>query len=341
MPSRASARPRKLPSGKYQIRWTAIGGDRPKATFDSKEEANRELKRKRIEIEDMLAGLKPLPPPEKTFGDLCDYWLKSVAPQKRSEKHDQSIIRAHLRPFFGPMRLCDIGQETARRFRTSREKPDDKTVHNHLPLLISMLNVAGPDELGWLTKVPRIKKPKNDFVRVAMDGESSVACAMRLSGELSCWSDDDVDPEIAGTVLRDFAVDPVVCGIDSSGLPRCFGTTGTNVTGEPGVTYSAISAGGVSTCFQRSIDQTWLCYGVTLDPNLRRCPTSATPGALRELAFGSSTPAASIWRADSPAGTSMARPQVERTCRPIFETAGLACRTSEQRHGDGQWPPRF
>jgi hypothetical protein len=135
---------------------------------------------------------------------------------------------------------------------------------------------------AFLSRVPA----GNDFVRVAMDGESTAACAMRLSGELSCWGDDDVDPEIARTVLRDFAVDPVVCGIDSSGLPRCFGSTGTNVTGEPGMTYSAISAGRVSTCFQRSIDQTWLCYGVTFDPNLRRCPTSATPRALRELAIG-------------------------------------------------------
>ncbi len=160
MPSRDTAKPKKLPTGKYEIRWVDINGDRKKLRFDSKEDANRELKRIRIEIEDIRAGLKDRPPPDKTFNELCDYWLAQVAPLKRSGKHDVSIIRAHLRPFFGPMLLRTIGQEAARRFHKSRQHLNIKTVHNQLTLLISMLRVAGPDELKWIDRVPRIKKPK-------------------------------------------------------------------------------------------------------------------------------------------------------------------------------------
>lgn len=160
MPSRDTARPTRLESGMYEIRWLDIEGRRRKKRFPSKEDASRELKRIRIEIDETRAGLRARPPPDRTFGELCDHWIGSVATLKRSRKHDESIIRAHLRPFFGSMLLRTISQESVRKFRLSRAALDDKTIHNHLTLLISMLRLAGPEDLGWLAKVPRIKKPK-------------------------------------------------------------------------------------------------------------------------------------------------------------------------------------
>ena len=52
--------------------------------------------------------MRNAPPPENTFGDLRDYWLDSRAPRKRSQKDDESIIRKHLRPAFGTMKLRDF-----------------------------------------------------------------------------------------------------------------------------------------------------------------------------------------------------------------------------------------
>jgi hypothetical protein len=47
--------------------------------------------------------------PDKTLGDLFDYWLAKRAPQKRTEYDDQNIIKNHLRPAFGRVRLRDFG----------------------------------------------------------------------------------------------------------------------------------------------------------------------------------------------------------------------------------------
>jgi hypothetical protein len=50
-----------------------------------------------VEAEEIKRGIRNRPPPEKSFGDLCDYWLEKRAPRKRSEKDDKSIIGKHRR----------------------------------------------------------------------------------------------------------------------------------------------------------------------------------------------------------------------------------------------------
>ena len=102
-------------------------------------------------------------------------------------------------------------------FVATRAKLDPKTVHNLLTLLISVLNAAV--DLGWLAKVPRIKKPKirmfsadyrylrtdeerDAFLRAAREeGEdvltlytTAVFTGMR-AGELGGLRRDDVDFE--------------------------------------------------------------------------------------------------------------------------------------------------
>jgi hypothetical protein len=69
------------------------------------------FRQRQVEAEEVRRGIRNAPPPEKTLGDLCDYWFENSAPRKRSQKDDESIIRKHLRPAFGTMKLRDFGVE--------------------------------------------------------------------------------------------------------------------------------------------------------------------------------------------------------------------------------------
>jgi hypothetical protein len=95
---------------KWRIRWLDEHGKRQSAVFDEYKTAQRDLRRL-VEVEEVRRGIRNATPPEKTFGDLCDYWVEHRAPRKRSGKDDESIIRRHLRPAFGAMRLRDVGVE--------------------------------------------------------------------------------------------------------------------------------------------------------------------------------------------------------------------------------------
>jgi len=126
--------------------------------FLSWEDADRFLKEKLAEVARIKAGLDSAPPVERPFSELCDRWLEHRAAYKRSGKDDASIIRRHLRPFFGGMALGAVGVAEVEEFRASRSALSPKTVRNVLTLLQTMLRYAV--ELGWLTRVPVIKKPR-------------------------------------------------------------------------------------------------------------------------------------------------------------------------------------
>lgn len=125
--------------------------------FDSYRDATAALARNESEADEVRRGLRAARPPEHTFDDLCDYWIQNRVPMKHSGKDDESVIRRHLRPAFGKLKLQDIGMEHSDRFRTDRQHLHDKTVLNLLTLLSTMLNLAV--DLRWLLKAPRIKKP--------------------------------------------------------------------------------------------------------------------------------------------------------------------------------------
>lgn len=142
---------------KWRIRWLDENDVRQSAVYDDYKEAQKELSRRLVEVDEIRRGVR-LAPVSKTFGDLCDYWVENKAAVKRSGDHDKSIIKCHLRPAFGPVQLRRLGVEQVDAFVVSHQHLDKKTVHNHLTLLISMLNLA--HELGWIERVPKIKKPK-------------------------------------------------------------------------------------------------------------------------------------------------------------------------------------
>jgi hypothetical protein len=77
--------------------WFDEQGHRQRAIFDDRNEAVRELRRREHEVDEVKRGMRAASPADKTFDDVCDYWLANRVPQKRSGHHDESIIRCPAR----------------------------------------------------------------------------------------------------------------------------------------------------------------------------------------------------------------------------------------------------
>ena len=88
----------------WSARWTDHEGKRRRMTFRFKRDAEAYERKMKGEQEEIRRGLRGLPPPPKPFESICSYWLEHRASQKRSGNHDESIIRAHLRPAPPPLR---------------------------------------------------------------------------------------------------------------------------------------------------------------------------------------------------------------------------------------------
>lgn len=156
------AKPARLPSGNYRIRWVDAHGYRRSAVYPTYREAESALRIGKTEAErgrraDRLAKMAP-----KRFAEICDYWLERRAPRKRSRAHDRSIIERHLRPAFGSLLIEAIGVEQVDDFVAERSHLHPKTVSNHVTLLITLLRLAR--DLRWIRDVPAIKKPKFDHL---------------------------------------------------------------------------------------------------------------------------------------------------------------------------------
>lgn len=162
----------------WSARWTDHEGKRRRTTFRFKRDAEAYERKMKGEQEEIRRGLRGLPPAAKPFEAICTYWVENRASQKRSGPHDESIIRAHLRPAFGALMLHEISVVHIDKFIVERAHLNKKTVANHLTLLGAMLNVA--KEIGWLALVPRIRKPKvrifsADFSYLRTDEETRAA----------------------------------------------------------------------------------------------------------------------------------------------------------------------
>ncbi len=144
--------------GKWRVRWTDENGRRHSEIFERREDALFAQRKHEQEVAEIERGLRSPLPPDKSVGDLCDYWLKHRAPRKRSAKDDESLVRRHIRPDLGTVRLRDFGLAHADAFIAKRGHLDPKTVNNILTLLISMLRVG--HELGWIARVPKIHKTR-------------------------------------------------------------------------------------------------------------------------------------------------------------------------------------
>jgi integrase len=76
------------------------------------------------------------------------------------------MLRVHLLPFFGSMRLDQIGPAEIEEYKANKlaEKQDRKSINNHLAALRKMLNLA--QEWGVIDRVPKVRgfKVKHQFV---------------------------------------------------------------------------------------------------------------------------------------------------------------------------------
>jgi len=142
----------------WRIRWTDEIGVRRSETYEQREIAEVMLKQHEQHVREIRLGMRTGIVPDRSYGDLCDLWLAEYAPTKRSQKDIESILRVHLRPFFGRLPLKQICRLHVRGYIKSRQHLSPKTIDNHLILLRSMLREAV--EIGWLEKAPRIKVAK-------------------------------------------------------------------------------------------------------------------------------------------------------------------------------------
>ena len=146
--------------GKWRIRWYDQSGKRRSKSFATHSAAKKAQRRYEVAAENHALGIGPPPIEDVTFDKLCDHQLKFKTPRKRSPKDDKSMIRKHLRPFFGRMRLSDVGVATIDRFTSVKQAHglSNKTINNALTLFGTMLRLAV--DLGWLRQLPRIDKLK-------------------------------------------------------------------------------------------------------------------------------------------------------------------------------------
>jgi hypothetical protein len=89
-----TARPQKLGSGRWRIRWIDHTGTRRSRVFSDFGEAERALRAHQNATDEVRQGLRAAPPEDHTFDELADYYETHRLPTKRSARGDRSILGA-------------------------------------------------------------------------------------------------------------------------------------------------------------------------------------------------------------------------------------------------------
>ncbi len=149
--------------GKWRIRWTDEVGRRRSRNFHDQDTAALALKKVEVEVEERRRGLRPPEREAKTGRDAFEYWRRHRAPEKRSQQDDLSILK-QLEPVFGRLPLNDTSAWVVAvdQYKARKDHLNKKTVANHLTLLVSVMRAA--HDLGWMDRVPPVKKPKIKLV---------------------------------------------------------------------------------------------------------------------------------------------------------------------------------
>lgn len=146
---------RKLPSGRYQVRFTDPDGTHIKApkTFAAKIDAEAWLTDRRREIDAGLWNAAAVAQPEKvTFGAYATAWLdgRQVAGRpikQRTREHYQALLDDHLLDAFGARQLNGISPKDVRTWYGST-LTDRPTLRSHAySLLRTIMGSAVNDEL--------------------------------------------------------------------------------------------------------------------------------------------------------------------------------------------------
>lgn len=108
---------RKIASGRFQARYRGPDGKMRSApvTFERKQDAARWLTMKDAEI---AKGEWIAPELAGTlFSDYATAWMRDRTLKVRTKELYESLLRNHLLPYFGSMRLTEIDEATVRRWR--------------------------------------------------------------------------------------------------------------------------------------------------------------------------------------------------------------------------------
>lgn len=190
----------------------------------------------------MVAAVAPPTPARKEVPTLAkfvpEFEAYAVSNNKPSEVDSKrAILRAHLIPAFGHLRLDDIGERRIEAYKAKKleAKLSKKTVNNHLTVLRRLLALARRfkliehvTEFMWL----RAPRPEFDFLSFeeadrlvgGADGEWQAMILLGLrsglrQGELIGLRWEDVDL-FAGKLLVRQAITRGVVGTPKSGKPR-------------------------------------------------------------------------------------------------------------------------
>lgn len=176
-----------------------------------------------------------------TFAEFADEFLANYA--EVNNKHSEllskrAIFTHHLVPFFGSMKLAEIGMREIERYKAGKLKTHaKKTVNNHLTVLRKTLTTAV--EWGLLGQVPRIQwlaAPAPSFRFLEFDEadrlvaaaecepqwQAMIIVALRTGlrlGELMALRWDDLDL-VRGRMLVQRSVTRGVVGTPKSGKSR-------------------------------------------------------------------------------------------------------------------------
>lgn len=151
------AKPTKHYKG-WRIRWTDADGERHSEVYAKYDDAAFKLKEHEHQVAEVIRGLRLPDPPPRTFDEIAEYWMKTRGAAKRSRVHDESILRAHLRPAFSGKLLTAITKVELDEFCASKLHLHPNTRQHILTLLVSLFRLAL--DLGWVRVLPKIKKPR-------------------------------------------------------------------------------------------------------------------------------------------------------------------------------------
>ncbi len=171
-----TVRHRKNGKSSYRIDWVDHTGTRRSATYRTETDAKDALRIALADARQIEGGLKAAPAERHTFEELVAYWFEHRATENRGGRDERGTIATHLTPVLGGVEVREIDRAKLDAVRArldaarigvkgrNRGKPDVKgkpyaprTIQKVLTLLGSMLRLA--EELGWISRVPRIRKP--------------------------------------------------------------------------------------------------------------------------------------------------------------------------------------
>lgn len=159
-----SARPDRLPSGAWRIRWLDHEGKRRCESHPSYKAADAALRRHQSEVDQIRAGERRKPPEKHSFAELVEYYREHRMPSK-SPSH-ANMLKCDIVPGFEGQQL-PVGVADVDRFRSSLKDLGVGHQRNILFMLQSILALG--HGLGWTVEEPKVLKPKSTAAQQDFD----------------------------------------------------------------------------------------------------------------------------------------------------------------------------